>query len=48
MRDENEIEAIVLGCTELPLLFNGVDISIEVLDTMQIHIQALIDLIIEG
>ncbi|MDF2478863.1 MAG: aspartate racemase [Sphingobacterium sp.] len=47
MIKEDEIEAIVLGCTELPLLFNGVNLPIACLDTMQIHIQTLINMILE-
>jgi aspartate racemase len=47
MKDENGIQAIVLGCTELPLLFKGVKTPVDCLDTMQIHIQTLINMIIE-
>lgn len=47
MKDENGIQAIVLGCTELPLLFKGVKTPVECLDTMQIHIQTLVNMIIE-
>lgn len=47
MKDENGIQAIVLGCTELPLLFKGVQTPVDCLDTMQIHIQTLVNMIIE-
>jgi len=47
MKDENGIQAIVLGCTELPLLFKGVETPVYCLDTMQIHIQTLVNMIIE-
>ncbi len=30
-------QGVVLGCTEIPLLIQGGDVSIEVLDTTQIH-----------
>lgn len=40
-------EAIVLGCTELPLLFEGRQLSVPVLDTMELHIQALVRAILE-
>lgn len=43
MRREHGIEALVLGCTELPLLFAGTPLSLKVLDTMEIHIDALLD-----
>ena len=45
---EQGIEAIVLGCTELPLLFNGRPLSIPTLDTMQLHIQALVNTVFEA
>lgn len=47
MKDENQIDAAVLGCTELPLAFQGLDTPVPVLDTMAIHIQVLIDMILE-
>ena len=47
MQQEESIEAVILGCTELPLLLNDEVSPIPCLDTMKIHIQLLIDLIIE-
>jgi aspartate racemase len=47
MKAEDRIQAIVLGCTELPLLFKGVQTPVECLDTMQIHIETLINMIID-
>lgn len=47
MQQENSIEAVILGCTELPLLLNDEVSPIPCLDTMKIHIQLLIDLIVE-
>lgn len=41
------IDAVILGCTELPLIFEGRNLSIPSLDTMQLHIQALIHAILE-
>lgn len=47
MKEEDNIQAIVLGCTELPLLLND-DVSVvPCLDTMQIHISSIIDRIVE-
>lgn len=46
MRDEEGIEAIVLGCTELPLLLNSKVSPVTCLDTMKIHINAIIDAIL--
>ncbi|MCL1667130.1 hypothetical protein M2T82_03535 [Elizabethkingia ursingii] len=37
------IEAVVLGCTEIPLLIKQEDISIPVLDTTKIHSRAAVD-----
>jgi len=42
MRSEEQIEAVILGCTELPLLLNDNVSPVPCLDTMQIHIQAII------
>ena len=39
-RDEG-IEAIILGCTELPLLFAGTALPVKALDTVDIHIETL-------
>jgi len=43
MQKEENIEAIILGCTELPLLLNDKVSPVPCLDTMQIHIQDIID-----
>lgn len=45
MRNEDGIEAIVLGCTELPLIFKDAILSVPVLDTLEIHIQELVKVI---
>ena len=47
MTEENGIEAVILGCTELPLLLNDEVSPVPCLDTMKIHIQYLIDRIVE-
>ena len=46
MKDEDGIEAIVLGCTELPLLLNDEVSPVPCLDTMQIHIRSIIKTIV--
>lgn len=38
---EDGVEAVVLGCTELPLLFAGQTLPVKALDTMQLHIEAI-------
>ena len=47
MKKENGIEAIILGCTELPLLLNDEVSPVPCLDTMKIHIKTLVDMIVE-
>ncbi|MFT9400140.1 aspartate/glutamate racemase family protein [Acetobacter sp.] len=42
MTIESGIDAIVLGCTELPLLFDGITLPIPCLDTLAIHAEALL------
>lgn len=46
MKNVDGIEAIVLGCTELPLLLNDEVSSVPCLDTMQIHISAIVKTIL--
>lgn len=38
-----KIEGIVLGCTELPLMLKNEDFQIEVLNTAEIHVQAVVN-----
>lgn len=47
MKKEQGIEAIVLGCTELPLLLNNEVSPVSCLDTMKIHVQTLVDMIVK-
>lgn len=48
MKAEEGIDAVILGCTELPLaLHDGVS-PVPCLDTLRVHADALIDLITEG
>lgn len=46
MITEHHLDAIVLGCTELPLIFDQVTLPVPALDVMRLHIQALIQLIL--
>jgi aspartate racemase len=43
MQKHGQIEQIILGCTELPLLLSSATSPIPCLDTMQVHVGALID-----
>lgn len=47
MRDVYGIEAVVLGCTELPLLLNDENCVLPCLDSVEIHIKKLVELAIE-
>lgn len=40
---EEGADGIILGCTELPLMIGAGDFTIPVLDTAQIHIEAIVD-----
>lgn len=44
MQKVHEIEAIVLGCTELPLILNDENCLLPCLDSVAIHIKKLIEL----
>lgn len=44
---EDHIQAVVLGCTELPLLFQHAECPAETIDVMEIHIRTLIRMIME-
>ena len=46
--DEHHADAIVLGCTELPLMIKTGDVDTLLLDTTQIHIDAIVNYISEG
>lgn len=47
MKKDDHVEAVILGCTERPLLLNNEVTFTPCLDTMKIHIDALINQIIE-
>ena len=41
---ENDADALLLGCTEIPLMIKEGDVSVPVIDTTQIHIQAIFEM----
>ncbi|MCH5222092.1 MAG: amino acid racemase [Muribaculaceae bacterium] len=43
MKADDGIDAIILGCTELPLILSDANSPVPCLDTMQIHIKELIE-----
>lgn len=46
LRDEEGAEAVVLGCTELPMLLNDGNSPLPTLDTVAIHTAAIVDRIL--
>ena len=46
MKEENNIQAVILGCTELPLILNDQVSPVPYLDTMHIHIASIINAIL--
>lgn len=44
---EEQAQAIVLGCTELPLILNDSLLSVPCFDVMKIHVEKLISMILE-
>lgn len=44
MQKKDGIEAIILGCTELPLLLNDTNCPVPCLDSVAIHIKKLVEL----
>lgn len=43
MKEQKGIEAIILGCTELPLILNSDNCPVDCLDIMELHINKLVD-----
>ncbi|MDW7668937.1 MAG: aspartate/glutamate racemase family protein [Bacillota bacterium] len=40
---DKDVEGVILGCTEIPLLIKDKDVSVEVFDTTEIHAKAAIE-----
>ena len=47
MAAEDGIDAVVPGCTELPMLFRGIALPVPRVDVMRVHIDALVRLVTE-
>jgi len=47
MRQEEAIEGVILGCTELPLIIDPSNSPVPCLDTMKIHIDSIIQCIVK-
>ena len=48
MKREDGIEAVILGCTELPLLLNKDNCPVYCLDSVEIHLNRLVEFAMEG
>lgn len=46
LKEREKVEGIILGCTELPLLLKDVELSLNVYDTMEIHVNSILSNII--
>jgi aspartate/glutamate racemase len=44
---ENEVDAVILGCTELPILLKNETTKLPFLATTDLHIQMAVDFIID-
>lgn len=47
MHKDDGVEAVILGCTELPMLLNRDTCPLPCVDTMQVHIKELVDRIVD-
>ncbi|MFW9900388.1 MAG: aspartate/glutamate racemase family protein [Candidatus Thorarchaeota archaeon] len=41
--NQYDIDGVILGCTELPLILTQMDTEIKLLDTLEIHVDAILD-----
>ena len=39
----NQVDSVILGCTEIPLMLQQEDISIPLINTAQLHIDAIVN-----
>lgn len=43
LKEEENIEGVVLGCTELPLILSEEEVGVPVLDTTRLHVEAALE-----
>jgi aspartate racemase len=41
--DHRGADGVILGCTELPLAISPEDLPVPVVDTVRVHVQAILD-----
>jgi len=44
---QSEVEGIILGCTEIPMLIKPKDVDLPLFDTLHIHLKAAVDFILK-
>lgn len=47
IKNENQIEAVILGCTELPLILTEEKFGVKFINTTKVHCQGIVDYCIE-
>ncbi|GAB2555299.1 aspartate/glutamate racemase family protein [Gracilibacillus alcaliphilus] len=47
MTEQYQLDSLILGCTELPMIFSQQDFQISLLDTMAIHVNKIVDFMFE-
>jgi len=45
---QHKLDAVILGCTELPLILSSENLGLPVLDTTRIHVEAALNYALEG
>ena len=48
MINQHQIDSLILGYTELPMIFSGDDSDIPLLNTMDIHVKKVVDFMFEN
>ncbi len=48
MREQYQIDSLILGCTELPMLFSEDESDIPLLNTLDIHVKKVVDFMFEN
>ncbi|WP_211198902.1 aspartate/glutamate racemase family protein [Oceanobacillus jeddahense] len=48
MIKQEKIDSLILGCTELPMIFSEEDFDIPLIDTMDIHVNKIVDFMFEN
>lgn len=43
MIEEEQLDGLILGCTELPMILNEKDVDIELLNTTEIHVDQMVE-----